>query len=122
VWPGASSQRERGILLRAHPLLGGNVVTSEVFGRQVAFGSVQYERPVRRSPYGSLAIAGFLDASRAWRRPDDAAASLLHVDVGGGVRINTPAAEGKVRLDLAVGLRDGRTRLSAGYVTRWGTR
>ena len=56
----------------------------------------------------------------AWRRLDDAPASRLEVDLGAGLRINSPNADGQIRLDLAVGARDGRLRASAGYLTRWG--
>ena len=47
--------------------------------------------------------------------------SETQVDVGGGVRFGA-FGEGKVRLDLAYGLRDGHVRASADYVVPWGVR
>jgi hypothetical protein len=122
VWPGADSGAGRGIFLRAHPLVHHDILSGLVFGRRVGFGSIEYARPVWRHPRGTVSVAGFADAAQAWRRLDDAPASLLEVDLGAGLRIDTPNAAGQVRLDLAVGTRDGRLRASAGYVTRWGQR
>jgi hypothetical protein len=120
VWPGADSGAGRGIFLRAHPLVHHDILSGDVFGRRVGFGSVEYAHPVYRSRYGNVAVAGFADSAQAWRRIDDAPASRLQVDLGAGVRVNSAKADGQVRVDLAVGARDGRLRASAGYVTRWG--
>jgi hypothetical protein len=122
VWPGGDSGAGRGIFLRAHPLVHHDILSGPVFGRRVGFGSVEYSRPIFSHPRGTVALAGFADAAQAWRRLDDAPTSLLEVDLGAGVRVDTPGASGQLRLDLAVGTRDGRLRASAGYVTRWGER
>ena len=118
VWPGASSGVGRGILLRAHPLLRDDVVTSEVFGRHLAFANVERVQPLRHTRYGEIGAAVFLDAARAWRRLYTSAPSRLHADLGAGLRLKVQTAD-SLRLDLGVGLRDGRVRLSAGYVTDW---
>jgi hypothetical protein len=120
VWPGADSGAGRGIFLRAHPLVHHDILSGPVFGRRVGFGTIEYTRPIFRHPRGTVALAGFADAAQAWRRLDDAPASRLEVDLGAGLRINSPNADGQIRLDLAVGARDGRLRASAGYLTRWG--
>ncbi len=120
VWPGGDSGAGRGIFLRAHPLVHHDILSGPVFGRRVGFGSVEYSRPIFSHPRGNVALAGFMDAARAWHRIDDAAPSRLEVDLGAGLRVDSPKADGQFRLDLAVGARDGRLRASAGYVTRWG--
>jgi hypothetical protein len=122
LWPGAGSSPDRGVLLRARPLVRRQVISGEVFGRRLAFATIERQQVVYRSPYGRLAVAGFADAARAWRRLDDAEPSRLHVDVGAGVRLVRPGEASQVRLDLGVGLRDGGVRLSAGYVSGWGRR
>jgi hypothetical protein len=118
VWPGASSGTGRGVLLRAHPLLRDDVVRAEVFGRHLAFATVERVQPLRRTRYGEIGAAVFLDTARAWHRLDTPAPSRLHADVGAGVRLKIQDAD-SLRLDLGIGLRDGRVRLSAGYVTDW---
>jgi hypothetical protein len=119
VWAGAGTGRGRALLLRAHPLLLDGVVEGPVFGRRVAQGSIEYERPVRRTRAGRLALAGFLDTAKASHRMDGPEASLLHFDAGIGLRLHAPGLGGAVRIDLARGLRDGQTRLSAGWVETW---
>ena len=70
--------------------------------------------------FGTVALAGFVDAAQALRRLDGTA-SPFHVDVGTGVRLNALGA-GAIRTDFGYGLRDGRVRVSAGYDQAWGTR
>ncbi len=119
IWPGASSGEGRGAFLRAHPLRRSSVITGDVFGRQLVFTTSEYEHPIS-TRVGRVGIAGFIDAARASRRLDPGT-STFHVDVGGGVRYNASSA-GKVRLDVGYGVRDGRVRISAGYVLPWGMR
>ena len=120
LWPGAGSTPDRGILLRARPLVHRQVISGEVFGRRLGFATIERQQVVYRSAYGRLAVAGFADAARAWRRLDDATTSRLHVDVGVGIRVDRPGDASQVRVDVGVGLRDAGVRLSAGYVTGWG--
>ncbi len=121
IWPAASASLGRGALLRAHPLRDVGVVTSEMFGKQLVFATTEYEHPFR-SRIGAISLAGFVDAARASRRlGSPTPPSETQVDVGGGVRLGA-FGEGKVRLDLAYGLRDGRVRVSADYVVAWGVR
>lgn len=119
LWAGAGTGQGRALLLRAHPLLRDGVVAGPAFGRRVAHSSVEYERPVRRTRLGRIAIAGFLDTAKAWRRLDDLETSLLYIDAGVGLRVHAPSIGGGIRIDVARGLRDGRTRLSAGWVETW---
>jgi hypothetical protein len=121
LWSGASAGQGRGVLLRAHQLLTDGIVDGEVFGRQLFFATAEYVHPVptRGGPVG---IAVFVDAAHARSRLDPATSSSFHVDVGGGVRVNTSRSGNAVRLDFGSGLRDGRKRVSAGYVIPWGER
>jgi len=119
LWPGAGVGHARVPLLRAHPLLDAGVITGEVFGRQLAHGTVEYQRPLLRSPAGTLQLAVFGDASRAWHRLSDDEPSPLHADVGAGVRLALPGKGGAIRVDVARGLRDKRVVVSAGWRAPW---
>jgi hypothetical protein len=114
VWPGADSGTVRDVLLRAHPLLDAGVIRGGVFGRRLTFGSLEVQRwftsrtrPIRIAP------AAFVDLARAWRGLSSST-DRLQVDAGAGIRLSLPGA-GVLRLDLAHGLRDGRTRVSLGW-------
>ncbi len=120
LWSGAGTGPGRSALLRAHPLLENDVVTGAVFGRSLAHGSLEYARPIGPAPLlGSLSVAGFVDAARAWRRRDVPDASPLYIDAGIGLRLRAPGESGKIRLDLAHGLRGGGFTLSAGWGVAW---
>ncbi|MGH7353122.1 MAG: hypothetical protein ACRELS_00905 [Candidatus Rokuibacteriota bacterium] len=119
VWPAASTAEGRGAFLRAHPLRTDSIITGEAFGRTLVFSTAEYEHPFN-TRLGTVALVGFVDGVRASRRLD-ASASPFHVDVGTGVRLNALGA-GAIRIEVGYGLRDGRVRASAGYVTAWGTR
>jgi len=122
LWPAASSGTDQTSQLRAHRLFDSGIVTSETFGRQLLFASTEYVHPLptRLGP-GFMGLAGFVDAAQARSRLE-AAASPLHVDVGVGLRVNTSRSGSRVRIDFGYGLRDGHTRVSAGYVQPWGKR
>jgi len=122
LWPGAGSNLDRTALLRARPLIKRNIVSGDVFGRRLAFASLERQHPVWRSARGAAAFAAFVDAGQAWDRLDDAPDSRLEVDAGVGVRAGRPGDVSQLRLDVGVGLRDGRVRASVGYVTVWGKR
>ena len=111
--------RGRGILLRAHPLHDDGIVTSEVFGRRIVYASVERQQPVKTMKIATIGVAGFVDAAKVWHRAVGADASPLHVDIGGGLRVNAPRAGGMIRLDFGYGLRDGEVQLSAGWISAW---
>jgi hypothetical protein len=119
VWPGADTGHARDILLRAHPLLQDGIVTSGAFGRRLAFATVEAQRwrSLRRVPAVRIAPAAFVDGARATHQADPSG-SRLHVDAGAGLRVAVPGA-GVMRIDVAHGLRDGGTVLSAGWDVRW---
>jgi hypothetical protein len=120
LWPGAGDTLERTALLRGRQLVRRNVLSGEVFGRGLAFATVERQHPVWRSPYGVVAVAGFADAARAWNAFDREGLTRGHVDAGAGLRLARPGDRTQLRIDLGVGLRDGSVRISAGYVAAWG--
>lgn len=121
LWQGAGTGQGRSGLLRAHPLLNHDILRGSVFGREVARGSLEYARPVRRAFGGVIAIAGFVDSARAWHRLNGLDASPLYVDAGIGVRVRAPGLGGGIRIDVADGLRGGGggLTLSAGWTAAW---
>jgi hypothetical protein len=117
VWPAADVNFLHEGALRAHPLFDAGVLTSDAFGRRLATATLTYEHPIRATALATFSGAAFIDAARAWRTGVDRAARPI-VDVGVGVRA-TRRTFGTLRLDLAVGTRDGRVRVSAGYMPAW---
>jgi hypothetical protein len=118
IWPGADTGHASDILLRAHPLLENGIVTGGVFGRQLAFATVEAQRwqLLRRAPV-RIAPAVFTDLARAWHGLDGSR-TPLQIDAGIGLRLALPGA-GTMRIDLARGLADGHTAVSAGWDLRW---
>jgi hypothetical protein len=119
LWAGAGSSEAGDAFLRAHPLIRQGIVKGEVFGRRLEFGSIEYNRPMWRSPAGPVAMAAFVDTARAWRRAGDLVATPLLVDIGIGLRLRPPAMGGALRIDVARGVRDGRMRASIGVLQKW---
>jgi len=116
IWPGADTGHARDVLLRAHPLLDDGVIEGGVFGRRIAFGSVEAQRWMPPVWHGLLRIAPavFLDTARASRglaTTDE----RMQYDLGAGLRLAIPGT-GVLRIDVAHGLRDGRSVLSVGWV------
>jgi peptidase C39-like protein len=111
LWQGAGARAGRDVRLRGHLLFREGVLTGDVFGRRIAFGTIEYEHPVRMTRAGQVNIAFFVDSARAWRRLLDPAPSPLHVDLGMGVRFRPSGKMG--------GLRDGRVAISAGWIAKY---
>jgi hypothetical protein len=114
LWPGAGTGHVRTPLLRAHPLIDDDLISGGVLGRTLAHGGAEWRLwrragrwPIRYAP------AIFVDTARAF----DTAPGFdgrWHVDAGAGLRLNVPGA-GVLRVDVAHGLRDGRSRLSVAW-------
>ncbi|HTI39577.1 MAG TPA: C39 family peptidase [Vicinamibacterales bacterium] len=111
TWPGADTGHVRDTLLRAHPLLDDGVISGGVFGKRLVDAGVELQRWSRPSKWLlQYAPAVFVDAAQATRGLPSSL-SAMQVDAGVGVRISAPGA-GVLRMDLAHGLRDGRTAFS----------
>ncbi len=118
LWPGAGTGPSRRAMLRAHPLLDGDVLAGEVFGRTVVQATVERTQPLPFVPGWQVSLAGFVDTARAWRRlPSKMGASEWLIDAGIGLRV--PVGTGVIRLDLAHGLRGGGLAASAGWSVIW---
>jgi hypothetical protein len=115
LWPGADTGHARDVLLRAHPLLEDGVIEGGVFGRRIGFASLEARRWLAPAAQGfvRLAPALFLDVARA-SRGLTSTDTRTHYDAGAGLRISLLGA-GVLRVDVAHGLRDGRTALSLGW-------
>ncbi len=114
VWPGADSGVARDALLRAHPLLDDGIIRGGVFGRRLAFGTLEVQRWLKpgRRPI-RVAPAAFVDIARAWRGLATTT-RRAQVDAGAGLRLSL-LGMGVLRVDVARGLRDGRTVFSVGW-------
>jgi hypothetical protein len=116
LWPGADTGHARSLLLRAHPLLDGGVVSGEAYGRRVAHATGEWESRSLSRLLVRLRGALFVDAARAWR--GDFTRDRTLVDVGAGVRLGV-AGQGAIRVDTAHGITDGANALSIGWVVGW---
>ena len=114
LWPGAGAGQGRDVLLRAHPLLHGGVIRDGAFGPRLTHGGAEWRRwiqpakkPLRIAPAVFVDVArstpGIVSAVDGWQS-----------DVGAGLRVAVPGS-GVLRIDVAHGLRDGRTALSIGW-------
>ncbi len=114
LWPGAGTGQGRDGLLRAHPLIADGVIRDAVFGRHLINGSLEWRywmQPARKPVH--LGPAVFMDVGRAFRGLDSSNERLQY-DVGAGFRLAIPGSA-VLRVDVAHGLRDGRTALSMGW-------
>jgi hypothetical protein len=117
LWAGAGDGRARPPLLRAHRLLEDGIVNMEsgsVFGRTLAYGTVEAQRWFDHPVLARIAIAGFVDAARATRT--HAMDNVAQVDVGGGLRVKLPGWERFLRADIAHGVRDGANAFTLGWM------
>lgn len=115
LWPGADTGHARDVLLRAHPLLEDGIVEGGVFGRSLAFGTIEVQRWLepKRQRLVRVAPAAFVDLARATRGLPESDARLQY-DAGAGIRIAL-LGFGVLRADVARGLRDGRMAFSVGW-------
>ncbi|HYS24552.1 MAG TPA: papain-like cysteine protease family protein [Vicinamibacterales bacterium] len=113
LWVAGDTGRARPFLLRAHPILGGGeAFRTERLGRLFVHESTEVQRWWSIGPFRA-AVASFVDTGRTARRLRGDPFS--DVDLGIGLRGAYPGRAGALRLDLAHGLRDGQTAVSAIY-------
>ena len=91
LWMGAGTGQGRPMLLRAHPLLDSDVVNGPMFGRRITFGNAESQHPLRQTVTGSIAVAVFVDAARAWDGLGGLDASPFQVEPA---RVSFPASAG----------------------------
>lgn len=115
LWPGAGTGRGRSPLLRAHPLLEDGRIVGPAFGRSLVHARADATAWVVGVGPLRAGVAGFVDGAVAGGRPEGWPGSPALADAGTGLRLRA-GDEGTLRLDVAVGLRDGRTALSAGWL------
>lgn len=113
LWPGAGAGEARRPLLRAHPSLRDGALRADALGRRLLHGTTEYRRRIATFGPVDLIAAGFLDAARVWRPAG------FEVDVGTGLRLRLPGQPGSLHVDVARGLRDGATGVSAGWRLAW---
>jgi hypothetical protein len=119
VWPGADVDDGRAPVARAHPVLAGGVIRGGLFGRSLVHGGAELQPATRAAGPVRTSVAIFADVARAWRPSGVTAADLTQVDVGLGLRLRVAGHAPMLRIDVAYGLRDGRTVVSAGWQLPW---
>ncbi len=112
IWPGAGSGSGRPLLARAHGLLTDGRITGPLFGRRIAYGGAETVWWMPAGPFDA-GLASFLDLASVGARPAGIEGDGFQADLGVGVRLGLPR-RGVLRADLARGLADGRTEVSAG--------
>ena len=114
LWFAADTGRARPLLLRAHPILTDDEqFRSDRLARLLGHGTTEVQRWWHAGPL-RVGGAGFVDSARtAWRLTGSA---ITDVDTGVGLRVAFPGKPNAMRIDVAHGLRDGETVLSAVYV------
>ncbi|MCC6992386.1 MAG: C39 family peptidase [Acidobacteria bacterium] len=119
LWAGAGTGHGRAPLLRAHPLLDGGVITGAAFGRRLAHATVESAPALLTRSVATLRLAVFVDVARTGQRRAGDPDSAWQADVGTGLRLVLPGRAGTARVDVARGLRDGRTAVSAAWEAPW---
>ena len=88
------------------------------FGRTLDYVSVEGQRWLARPALLRLATAAFVDVAQASRRVTDAGDFPVQTDIGVGLRVRIPGAQGMLRIDAAHGLRDGANAVTMGWIVR----
>ena len=107
LWPGGDTGVARSTLLRAHPLLHDGAIRASALRRTLPNASLEYRRRVGSRPVLQVGWAAFVDATPQ------------HADTGLGLRVKLPGSPAVLRIDVARGVRDGATALSASWQSAW---
>jgi hypothetical protein len=120
IWSGAGEGHARPNLLRAHPLLDDGIIDAgedSAFGRTLRYANAEGQRWLARPSLVRTAVAAFVDIAQATRGAT-AAYGPMQTDVGAGLRLRIPGAQGTLRVDGAHGLRDGANAITVGWTMR----
>ena len=115
LWPGAGTGEARPARLRAHPLLEDGVLLTERLRHRLASVTIEIEHRWQPGDLFRVGVVGFSDSARSWGRVGQDGTARTDVDVGIGIRIGVPGHRGRIRLDVARGLRDGAVATSIGW-------
>jgi hypothetical protein len=116
LWPAADTGQVRPLLARAHPLLDAGRIRVERIGRHVIYGSGEVQHWRQGPALARIGTAVFVDTVRTMTRFAPGGA-LNDVDIGAGVGLASLLVPGRIRVDVAHGLRDGADTISVRYVT-----
>ena len=116
LWPAGDTGQVRSVLARAHPLLDDNRVRVDRIGRRLIYGSGEVQYWWRAPGLSRIGAAVFADSVRTMQRRV-AGGALADVDVGVGVGFASLLVPGRIRLDVAHGLRDGADALTVSYIS-----
>jgi hypothetical protein len=116
LWPAGDTGQVRSVLARAHPLLEDGRVQVHRIGRRLIYGSGEIQYWWKAPGLSRVGAAVFADSVRTMRRRV-AGGALADVDIGVGVGVASLLVPGRIRLDVAHGLRDGADALTVSYVS-----
>ena len=116
VWPAADTGQARPVLARAHPLLDDGRIRVERIGRHLLYGSAEAQYWWSAPGLTRIGAALFVDTVRTMTRPLPGAVG--DVDLGAGLGLAPLLIPGRIRVDVAHGLRDGADSVSVRYITR----
>lgn len=114
LWPGAGTGLSRPALLRAHPLMRAGILDGPVFGRMLLHAGLERVGWIRTAGPLRPGWAIFVDVARAWQTRD-VVSEHWNADVGIGFRLAGVGRPGRLRLDMARGLRDGALAVSLAW-------
>jgi tetratricopeptide (TPR) repeat protein len=119
IWPGADIGHARDVLARAHPLLNRGIIGGGIFGRTLAHSTVEFQATMLARGLTHVGMALFTDVARAWHSLEHTAGDRTQIDIGAGLRVRVAGHPRTLRIDVAHGVRDGRTVISAGWQPPW---
>ena len=120
VWPVASGDIPWAIPLRAHPRTSDGLLPGATAGRAIMHGGLSGDQPVFRAGPFTVAAGIFLDGAEIVNPADGSARNRFYLDAGGGIRIGLLEGQlGILRIDLATGLTDHRSAITAGVHQSW---
>jgi hypothetical protein len=120
AWPEASGDIPLAIPLRGHTRTSDGLLPGNTTGRTIMHGGLAGDHPLFH--VGPIAVAAglFLDGAEIRSPADGTSADRFFLDAGGGLRFGILGGHsGILRIDLATGLTDRNTALTAGVHQSW---